>query len=474
MLFNSLGFLAFVAIVLPVYYILPHRAQNYFLLAASCFFYASWDWRFLAPLLISTVTDFLCALKMQELAAIPGSELSRKRFLTLSIVTNIGLLSLFKYFDFFSASLQQLASRAGLSLHPATLRLLLPLGISFYTFQALSYTIDVYRGDFPAKRSFPDFLLSVLYFPHLVAGPIQRSRSLLPQIENPRRITREKIAQGIHLIVWGYFKKVCIADRVAPMVDEIFSSHPNGFHTVLGAWGFAVQIFCDFSGYTDIARGLAKIMGFELMLNFNLPYFSTSPREFWSRWHISLSTWFRDYLYIPLGGNRRGEWRTQINLLITMMVAGLWHGANVTFLYWGAYHGGLLLAHRNLKRMLGGISVTGAPARTLWFVVKVGLMFQLICFGWILFRAPDTATVLEMTRSLFHPWGSFDRVRVISLAWLAAPLAAVQILRFFRRKSEFLAFQRISLELRVMVYSAMLYMIVFRGGPPRSFIYFQF
>jgi D-alanyl-lipoteichoic acid acyltransferase DltB (MBOAT superfamily) len=474
MLFNSLAFLLFIAVVLPAYYVLPHRAQNYFLLGASLFFYASWDWRFLAPLLTSTVIDYFCALQMQKLSERPGPNAARKRWLALSIVTNLGLLSFFKYFNFFETSLQRLISHFGITVHPATLHLLLPLGISFYTFQALSYTIDVYRKDFPAKRSFPDFLLSVMFFPHLVAGPIQRSASLLPQIENARRITADKVAQGIHLIVWGYFKKVFIADRVAPIVDTIFSSHPNGSQTVLGVYAFAVQIFCDFSGYTDIARGLAKLMGFELMLNFNIPYFATSPRDFWNRWHISLSTWFRDYLYIPLGGNRLGSRRTQINLMITMAVAGLWHGANVTFLYWGVYHGFLLIAQRAFNPLLGRISFRTLPARTLWFSLRVLVVFQLICYGWLLFRAPNTSTIVEMTRTLLHRWGTFDHATLKYLVWIVSPLAAVETARFCAAKLQIPVFTRVPVELRVSAYSVLVYMILFLGGQPRSFIYFQF
>jgi alginate O-acetyltransferase complex protein AlgI len=302
MLFNSFAFLCFLPVVLVLYYLLPHRAQNWFLLFASCFFYACWDYRFLAPLLLSTSIDYWCATRMEDQIERGLTIEARKPYLVLSLVTNLGLLGFFKYFNFFAGSFAGLLGHLGM--HPGlwTLRVILPIGISFYTFQALSYTIDVYRGQLHATRKFHEFLLAVLYFPHLVAGPIQRANNLLPQVVNPRRTSRLQVSEGISLMIAGYFKKVFIADNLAPIVNAIFAEpHPGADHVFLAAYAFAIQIYCDFSGYTDIARGVAKLMGFEFMLNFNLPYLAANPREFWSRWHISLSTWLRDYLYIPWG-----------------------------------------------------------------------------------------------------------------------------------------------------------------------------
>ncbi len=293
---------------------------------------------------------------MREADGIPHSSSGepqerRKPWLT-SVVTNIGLLGFFKYFDFFTANLHDLLQGLGFHVSLWSLRVILPIGISFYTFQALSYTIDVFRGQIHATDSFFDFLLCVLYFPHLVAGPIQRANSLLPQVTQPRSVTSDH--QRLHLIFWGYFKKVFIADNVAPIANQLFNIHrqPDGWHTLMGVYAFAIQIYCDFSGYTDIARGVAKLMGFEFMLNFKLPYLAKNPSEFWARWHISLSSWLRDYLYIPLGGNRGGAYKTNRNLMMTMVIGGFWHGAAWNFLLWGFYHGTLLAVHRGVQQVL--------------------------------------------------------------------------------------------------------------------------
>jgi D-alanyl-lipoteichoic acid acyltransferase DltB (MBOAT superfamily) len=478
MLFNSFAFLLFLPIVIVIYYLLPHRGQNWFLLFASCFFYACWDWRFLAPLLLSTSIDYWCATRMEDLIEKGRPIEARKPYLVLSLVTNLGLLGFFKYFGFFTGSMVGLLGKFGL--HPSvwTLRVILPVGISFYTFQALSYTIDVYRGELHATRKFHEFLLAVLYFPHLVAGPIQRANNLLPQVVNPRRTSRLQVSEGLSLMIAGYFKKVFIADNLAPIVNGIFAEpHPRADHVVLAAYAFAVQIYCDFSGYTDIARGVAKLMGFEFMLNFNLPYLATNPREFWSRWHISLSTWLRDYLYIPLGGNRDSEWRTCRNLFLTMVIGGLWHGANWTFVIWGAYHGALLIGHRLLTRKSNQERVS-APAATspqpLWLHwIKVAAFFQLTALGWLIFRADSFKQLASMLASLFHPTG-FD----LPLAWkifsFALPLILVQMVQYATDTLNFVRWSWFTLEVRALAYSILLYFVLFRGGRPESFIYFQF
>jgi alginate O-acetyltransferase complex protein AlgI len=478
MLFNSREFAVFLPIVLAIYYLLPHRGQNRFLLAASCFFYASWDWRFLAPLLFSTTVDYLCARKMESSILAGEGPARRKRYLAVSVAANLGLLGFFKYFDFFSGSLQGLLGQLGWKVELWTLQVILPIGISFYTFQALSYTIDVYRGEIHATTHFWDFLLCVIYFPHLVAGPIQRARSLLPQVMFPRKIRRDQILRGLHLIVWCYFQKVYIADRMGAAIGWIFSGPtPNGFYTLIGLYGFAVQIFCDFSGYTDIARGIAKLMGFEFMLNFNLPYFAANPQEFWQRWHISLSTWFRDYLYLPLGGNRQGVLRTYVNLMVTMVIAGLWHGAAWNFVLWGFYHGCLLIAHRLMKpvltRMSPAVGLGAGPLRAAWLGARILFMFHLTCFGWLLFRAASTTAVAAMAASLFHGY-HVDVPFAAGIALSAAPLLVVQCIQYGSGKLEFLEFAWIPAEIRTVVYATLAYLILFRGGPPRAFIYFQF
>ena len=475
MLFNSLQFVLFLPLVLAVYYALPHRAQNRFLLIASCVFYACWDWRFLFPLLASTSIDYYCAYKMQdEMDAGGGAANKRRIYLLLSVVTNLTLLGFFKYFNFFSLSLQNLLHFLGMDTQLWTLRVILPVGISFYTFQALSYTIDVYRGQLHPTRSYPDFLLAVLYFPHLVAGPIQRAHSLLPQVIKPRIVTKEKIVDGLHLIVWGYFKKVVIADNIAGLVNLSFNAHnPDGFHTLMGIYGFAVQIYCDFSGYTDIARGVAKLMGFEFMLNFNLPYLAKNPQDFWARWHISLSSWLRDYLYIPLGGSRGGRAKMYRNLMLTMVIGGLWHGAAWNFVLWGFFHGSLLISHRVVK---GWVERLEAPplARRIGSIASIILMFHLTCYGWLLFRAGSFGQIAAMTAALLHPLQGFDWPVAAKLALFSSPLLIAQLIQHWTGKLMFLDFSWMRAEIRTAVYATLAYCILFLGGAPQAFIYFQF
>ena len=337
MLFNSLVFLGFLSVVLMVYPRLHWRRQNLFLLAASYYFYGTWDWRFTSLLMISTVVDYFVGQRIHMATEIRR----RKLLLTISVMVNLGILGFFKYFNFFVDSLGVLLDGAGFDPHLPVLRIILPVGISFYTFQTMSYTIDIYRKRMEPTRNFIDFALFVSFFPQLVAGPIERARVLLPQIAAPRQVTRPMITSGLNLMLMGYLKKVAIADTLAPLVDQIFSQ-PAGLDTgtlLTGVYAFAFQVYGDFSGYSDIARGVSRLLGFELLENFNAPYLSRSITEFWRRWHISLSTWLRDYLYIGLGGNRKGEFRTYINLFLTMLLAGLWHGAAWTFVVFGALHG---------------------------------------------------------------------------------------------------------------------------------------
>lgn len=476
MLFNSLEFVLFLPVVLIVYHRLSHEAQNKFLLVASCVFYGSWDWRFLFPLLISTSIDYWAAERIQRLIQLGAPVQRRKKYLALSVTANLTLLGFFKYFNFFSESLQDLLGAIGFQVNMWTLQVILPVGISFYTFQAMSYTFDVYRGQMHTTRRFRDFLLAVLYFPHLVAGPIQRANNLLRQVVTPRRVTRQQVIDGVHLIMWGFFKKVFIADNVAPIVDRIFAlPSPTGFETLIGVYAFAVQIFCDFSGYTDIARGVAKLMGFEFMLNFNQPYASTNPQEFWTRWHISLSTWLRDYLYISLGGNRKGERRTYVNLMLTMVIGGFWHGAAWNFILWGFYHGTLLVIHRAANPLLGRFfDAVSLPGRAASFAVRWFVMMQLTCYGWLLFRATSFEQIRYMTGALFRPFEGFDGALALQVFLVSLPLLIVELIQFFTRNLDFLSFRWIPAEAKVVCYSVFLYFVLFRGGQPQAFIYFQF
>ena len=384
MFFNSLQFAVFFLIVYGLYLNLPHRLQNRMLLVASYVFYGAWDWRFLSLIAISTVIDFYCGQAMHK----STSDSRRKRFLLISLTANLGMLGFFKYFGFFSESLSLLFSEFGVNLDPITLNIVLPVGISFYTFQTLSYTIDIYRRDMKPCKDFLDFALFVSFFPQLVAGPIERARRLLPQLTKPRHIDLKLVSGGIYLIAWGLFKKIVIADNLGVYVDSTFANveFANG-EVLIAVLAFAFQIYCDFSGYSDIARGLARMLGIKLMLNFNLPYIARNPSDFWRRWHISLSTWLRDYLYLSLGGNRKGNRRTYVNLFTVMLLGGLWHGAAWNFVLWGAYHGLLLGIHRAMRPRLEAFVAQGnALMQRIWIVLSITVMFGLTLYGGLRFR----------------------------------------------------------------------------------------
>lgn len=476
MLFNSAEFLlAFLPAVLAIYYFLPHRAQNVFLVAASCFFYGCWDWRFLLPLLFTTSLDYLLSKRMEAATLAGAPQAVRRRLMTISVVANLGLLGFFKYFNFFAQSAVQLSRQLGAEVDLQVFEIILPVAISFYTFQALSYTIDVYRGELHPTDSFWDFFLAVLYFPHLVAGPIQRAATLLPQITRPRVIHRDQVFEGLHLMFWGYFKKVYIADNLAPFVDAAFSGgHPSSGTVVVGVLAFTFQIYCDFSGYTDIARGVAKLMGFEFGLNFNLPYFAVNPSDFWRRWHISLSSWLSDYLYKPLGGSRGGQWLTYRNLMLTMLLGGLWHGAAWNYVLWGAYHGLIQVLHRAGGPLLAQVGRRFERQPTLWLVIRMACMFLMTCYGWLLFRATSLEQVAQLTLTLLQPTGAMDWTGLGPVARLVAPLVLVQLIQWRNRDLYFARHLWSGPPARVISYAAMAYTCLFLGGQPQSFVYFQF
>ena len=379
---------------------MPFRWQNRMLLVASYIFYAAWDWRFLSLIFISTTVDFyagklLCEAKHAH---------HRKIILFWSVLFNLGFLGVFKYFNFFSANLHSLLGSMGFHVDLTSLNIILPVGISFYTFQSMSYTLDIYRGTMKPTKNYFDFALNVAFFPHMVAGPIQRASSLIDQIISPRTITRDSLSEGLYLIMWGLFKKMVIADRMALIANPIFAQQ-SGFsagQVFVGGLAFAFQIYGDFSGYSDIARGLARLMGFNLMVNFNLPYLALNPQDFWQRWHISLSTWLRDYLYISLGGNKKGEARTYRNLMLVMVLGGLWHGAAWTFVLWGFYHGALLAIHRLTQQYVPKRTTPLSPSvEFMWRWVRITCMFALTVYGWLIFRATSVNQLWEMTRALF-------------------------------------------------------------------------
>ncbi len=476
MLFNSVEFLfLFLPIVLIVYYLLPHKQQNTFLVLASCFFYASWDWRFLLPLLCTTGLDYWIAGKLEASHKAKGPQAERKRLVWISVVSNLCLLGFFKYCNFFIESTSAVLTALGFEVSVHTLNIVLPVAISFYTFQALSYTIDVYRGELHPSGTFWDFFLGVLYFPHLVAGPIQRASTLLPQVLLPRQTTRQQWEDGLHLIMWGFFKKVFLADNLAPIADQVFSKpDPTGGEVLVGVLAFTFQIYGDFSGYTDIARGIAKIMGFEFTLNFNLPYFATNPSDFWRRWHISLSQWLRDYLYKSLGGNRGGAFFTYRNLMITMVLGGLWHGAAWNFVLWGFYHGALLCIHRYLSPYLDRCEQAIPLPRALWLTLHIASMFVMTCYGWLLFRATSLDQVLGMSSALSNPLEGLDTGSLQTIGLYALPLVIVQWLQWRSGELQFMRLPIIPGWLKPVLYAGMFYAAVFLGGTPQSFVYFQF
>ena len=399
MLFNSLVFVVFLIVVVVGHWALPKlRWQNYFLLVTSLFFYGYGDYRFLALLLFSTVVSYGAALAMARFPAY------RKLALWLGVSICLALLFVFKYYDFFVTAVAASSAAIGLPLHPATLRIALPIGISFFTFQAIGYMADVYRGRSAAEADFATYLLFKAFFPQLVAGPIERSSNLLRQIKLPRRLTPGDVTYGCWYILQGYVKKIVIADNLAPMVNLIFAQDDVDGSLVFAALlGFAFQIYGDFSGYTDIARGVARLLGFRLLLNFWHPYRARNPADFWRRWHITLSNWFRDYVYIPLGGNRLGGVRTATNLFATMTLSGLWHGAALNFVLWGAYHGLLLVAHRGLAGLCGW---RGEQAHGVGAGLARAAMFLCTLYGWMLFRVTDVDRIVDYTVALCSDWSA--------------------------------------------------------------------
>lgn len=469
MLFNSYVFVLFFGIVLTVYWRLGRSLQNRFLLAASYLFYGWWDWRFLGLIALSTVVDYFCGLRVGK------GKPRRKAWLLFSLCTNLGILGFFKYFGFFVDSAERFLGALGVSASTPILEFVLPVGISFYTFQTLSYTIDAYRGHGKPERNFWDFALYVSYFPQLVAGPIERSTRLLPQLRSRRTITREMVRTASVLILMGFFKKIAIADAVAPYVDSAFMD-PGGKSAPflwISLYLFTIQIYCDFSGYSDIARGVSRLLGIELMVNFRQPYLATNIVDFWRRWHISLSSWLRDYLYIPLGGNRSGKLMTYRNLFLTMLLGGLWHGAGWNFVIWGGLHGLYLAIHRFVvgKRPEASPGATGLLRKVpAWF-----LTFHLVCLAWVFFRADTFPSAQAYIQGLFIGGLNLDYgFRLpICLFYGLAVLAVDWGCWKGRRELPFAA--ESPAWLRAAGYATMFLILSFVGEPHGgAFIYFQF
>lgn len=497
MLFNSTDFFVFFGVFLLAWFLVRDRlaARNWLLVVASYIFYAWWDYRFTALLLFSSLVDYFVGRGMgrgesavrersdgvlekgsverqsHQHSGTPAlssvSLLRRKLLLILSLASNLGVLFFFKYFDFFRESTRLLLGHFGLNASWTGLQFILPVGISFYTFQTLSYTIDVYRGRVAPTRNLGQFLAYVAFFPQLIAGPIERGAHLLPQMARKLKITLPMIESGLWLFLWGLFKKVVLADGFGHLVDPVFSiGQPEASQTLIATMAFALQIYCDFSGYTDMARGLARMLGFDLMLNFNLPYFATSVQDFWRRWHISLSTWLRDYLYVPLGGNRLGGGRTYLNLLIVMLLGGLWHGAAWNFVAWGLWQAGGLMVNRAWSENARRVRVPP------WLGWLLTVLFTL--YGWLLFRATSAEQVLTLTASLAH-WSPpvWAGVMFRELLVLAAPLLAMQFWQW--RTGDLEVALRLPRWARGLLQAALIYTIILfwqREAP--AFIYFQF
>ncbi len=482
MLFVEFRFFVFFGVVFLVHWALRSNAhRKAWLLAASYVFYGAWDWRFLSLILASTLVDFTVGLRLDT----ESRAGARKRLLLASLTLNLGLLAVFKYFNFFLDSGIRFLSLLGIPAHPQTLAIVLPVGISFYTFQTLSYSIDVYRGQLRPTRSPLDFALFVAFFPQLVAGPIVRARDFLPQLPQPTRWGSVRVRAALTLFLIGFFKKACVSDNIAVYVDAYFAD-PGTFDSMsawLGTLLYAAQIYCDFSGYSDMAIATAALLGYRLTLNFDFPYFATTITEFWRRWHISLSTWLRDYLYISLGGNRRGAVKTYRNLMLTMLLGGLWHGAAWTFIVWGGMHGLALMAHRVWRsRVTDQIgpgpqrpegarpSPVGRSARAL-----VGLLLTAwwVNATWIFFRAPDfqTAWLALESYALFVSHGSMSLPAVL---WVhLAVLVGLHWVAY--RRSLPIASEKVPGPIFAVAYGvAAIVCLSLTPTGYRPFIYFQF
>lgn len=411
MLFNSLPFLIFFPVVVFLYFLIPKRAQYIWLLAASYFFYMSWNAKYALLLLFTTGITYIAGRIIEKKRGM----LLAKAAVAGSLVLNLVILFLFKYFDFFLDNINRVLHILGIQVLSPAFDVVLPVGISFYTFQALGYTIDVYRGEVKAEKNFLKYALFISFFPQLVAGPIERSKNLLKQVNEKHSFQFERVREGLLLMLWGYFLKIVIADRIAIIVDTVYGNYETfgGYYLIVATILFAFQIYGDFSGYSTIAIGAAKIMGFELMENFDSPYLARSVTEFWRRWHISLSSWFRDYLYIPLGGNRKGTSRKYINLFLVFLASGMWHGASWAYIFWGGINGIYQIIGNWLKPFRERINQLFRLNKELigHKIFQVVCTFCLIDFSWIFFRAGDLETALNAIKSMIsvhNIWILFD------------------------------------------------------------------
>ena len=477
MLFNSFDFAIFLPIVFLLYWYGTKGKiiyQNILIVAASYVFYAWWDWRFLSLMLLSTCVDYFIALAIARQV----TRKSKKNLLLLSILVNIGILGFFKYFNFFTDNFIETFSFFGLQFEPLSISIVLPVGISFYTFQTLSYTIDVYRGKLPPSRNFIAFAAFVSFFPQLVAGPIERATNLLPQFLAKRKINPEQVALGLRQIVWGLFKKIVVADNCARYANEIFNNYENynSLTLSLGAIAFAFQIYGDFSGYSDIAIGTARLFNFRLMRNFNYPYFARDIAEFWRKWHISLSTWFRDYVYIPLGGSKVSEAKVIRNVFIIFLVSGFWHGANWTFIFWGLlnalYFLPLIIAKRNRKH-LDVIAEDDLFPKVKHFIGMI-LTFSLTTFAWIFFRANTISEAIHYIQKILHFDLNIERINMNRFPFEFIPITLLLlVLEWYARNEEFPLYKKSKYHLKTFGICVLI-LLLGSFSNIEDFIYFQF
>lgn len=484
MLFNSNAFYVFLPIVFTVYWLIPAKYRWGVLFISSYYFYMSWNVKYVILILTTTLVSFGTALLMER----TESKGKKKLCMVTALLISFGILFFFKYFNFLSKSITDLLQKIAIPVHEITLDLMLPVGISFYTFQTLSYVIDVYRGEVKACRHLGKYATFIAFFPQLVAGPIERTRNLLPQIEGEHTFHTEKGIHGAKMIAWGFFKKIAIADTIAIYVDTVYNAAESftGFPLLLATILFTFQIYCDFSGYSDIAIGTAELLDINLMTNFKSPYFSASIREFWSRWHISLSTWFRDYVYIPLGGNRRGVWRTRGNLLVTFLVSGLWHGANWTYVLWGGIHGLGQILEREWNRIF-----PPKKGKKSWF--RIGLTFLFVFLTWIFFRANTISDAVYVLTHLldgitnpitylsdgYHAFQKAGMVQASGMKTLVAGVLCILILLIHdyldQTKSVWERIGSLKKPFRYAIYFILLFIILYsRQLGEYEFVYFQF
>lgn len=478
MLFNSFRYALFLPIVFILYWSVPHRFRWVMLLAASYYFYMSWNVKYVFLILLTTVISYLAGLALERFS----EATKRKLVLAVTVIVSMGTLFTFKYFNFFMDSVNSVFSAFALPIHTTTLNLLLPVGISFYTFQTLSYVIDVYRGSVKAEHHFGIYATFISFFPQLVAGPIERTSNLLIQIKDEHKFDYSQASYGMKLMAWGFFKKLAVADVIAVYVDSVYENVEisSGFDMLLAVLFFTVQIYCDFSGYSDIAIGSAKLMGINLMTNFRSPYFSASIKEFWSRWHISLSTWFKDYIYIPLGGNRCSKPRHYLNLIITFLVSGLWHGANWTFIIWGFIHG----ISQVFEEIFFKKTRKKNESNRLLKVLSVIGVFIFCNFTWIFFRAESLKGavyfIYKFVISFLNPSEFFSSSLGISAGELTVVFLSILLLALYDFKAknsdviDWISSKKAVI--RWSVYFLLIILIIFRVPVANSseFIYFQF